>query len=360
MNMPKITTTVLVMFGVSACCAGADEPAPKETALGKLAAGMKAGEWAELKTEKLIETHRAKGASGAIFGYNEGAAWDPKSRQWLYCGGDHNDRLRFVAYSADSNTWKIMPEPDWVGNGTSHGYDHNAIDPGRGIFYYRPFSSPIIRRYDIAAGKWTALPKIDTPEYLACCFGVAWFSELDGLVVANGGGGKGSVFLFSEKEQKWTTLAKDLPMGTYHNFAEYSPVHKVMIFGGGNGSSDLHKLDANSKVTTQKKAPIGLGTMQTVVTLDPVSGDFLVLGKNGSFYVYDVVNDAWKLQEGKVPIFEPTRVADNKVWHVTATPVSSFGVTMFVKYYNADPPRAWVYLYKHSDAKPAAPKKDQP
>src|SRR5262245_48302084 len=150
----------------------AQEQATKPTAMGKLAAGMKVGEWAELKTDNLVEAHRAKGASGAIFGYNEGAAWDPRSRQWLYCGGDHNDRLRFVTFSADSNTWKIMPEPDWVGKGTSHGYDHNAIDHGRGIFYYRPFSSPIVRRYDVAADKWSALPKIDTSEYLACCVGL--------------------------------------------------------------------------------------------------------------------------------------------------------------------------------------------
>jgi hypothetical protein len=339
---------------VSVASRAAGDPPDKPeapTALGKLAATMKPGEWAELKTDNVVEAHRAKGVSGAIFGYNEGAAWDPRSRQWLYCGGDHNDRTRFVTYSADTNAWKVMPEPEWVGNGTSHGYDHNAIDPARGVFYYRPFSSPIVRRYDIAQAKWSALPKLETSEYLACCVGVAWFPELEGLVFANGGGGKGSVFLFKEKDQKWTMLAKDLPMGVYHNFAEYSPVHKVMIFGGGNGSSDLYKLDASGKVTTQKKAPIGIGTMQSIVTLDPVSGAFLVFGKEGSFYVYDVVSDTWKLQEGKVPIFEPTRVKDNKVWHVTATPVSNYGVTMFVKYYAVDPPRGWVYLYKHSEAK---------
>ena len=209
-----------------------------------------------------------------------------------------------------------------------------------------------MQRYDIAAAKWTALPRVATQEYLACCVGLAWFPELDGLVWANGGGGKGHVFLFTEKDQQWKMLAKDLPMGVYHNFAEYSPVHKVVIFGGGNGSSDLYKLDAAGKVATLKKAPIGIGTMQTIVTLDPVSGDFLVFGKNGSFYVYDVVKDEWKLREGKVPIFEPTRVKDNQVWHVTAAPVSTYGVTMFVKYYAVDPPRAWVYLYKHAE-KPA-------
>ena len=353
-------TAVLALFSFLLALHGAGgqtDPA-KTNPLAKLAAGMKRGEWAELKTDNLIETHRAKGASGAIFGYNEGAAWDSKTRQWLYCGGDHNDRIRFVTYSADANAWKVVdPQPDWIGNGTSHGYDHNTIDPAKGIFYYRPFSSAVVQRYDIAAGKWSALPKLATNEYLACCVGLAWFPELDGLVWANGGGGKGHVFLFSEKDQKWTMLAKDLPMGVYHNFAEYSPVHKVVIFGGGNGSSDLYKLDANGKVTAQKKAPIGIGTMQTIVTLDPVSGDFLVFSKKGEFYVYDVVKDEWKLQEGKAPIFEPTRVKDNAVWHTTAAPVGTYGVTMFVKYYAVDPPRGWVYLYKHAEAKPAQPEK---
>ena len=341
---------LLVTLGASPA-ADPPEKAGPETAMAKLAATMKPGQWAELKTENLIETHRAKGNSGAIFGYNEGAAWDPRSRQWLYVGGDHNDRARFVTYAADTNAWKVMPQPDWLG--TTHGYDHNAIDVGRGVFYYRPFSSRLVYRYDIAGAKWSALPKIDTREYLACCVGVTYFPELDGLVIANGGGGKGHVFLFREKTQQWTMLAKDLRMGVYHNFAEYSPVHKVVIFGGGNGSNDLYKLDAEGKVATLNRAPIGVGTMQSIVTLDPVSGDFLVFGKNGSFYSYEVAGDTRKLQAGKAPIFQPTRVPDNKVWHVTAAPVGTYGVTMFVKYYAADPPRAWVYLYRHSDTKPA-------
>ncbi len=83
-----------------------------------------------------------------------------------------------------------MPQPDWLGKTATHGYDHNAIDPARGIFYYRPFSSRSVYRYDIAADKWTDLPKLDTGEYLACCVGLAWFPELDGLVWANGGGGR--------------------------------------------------------------------------------------------------------------------------------------------------------------------------
>lgn len=67
--------------------------------------------------------------------------------------------------------------------------------------------------------------------------------------------------------------------------------------------------------------------------------------------MYDITNDIWKQQDSeRISIFRPTRVKDNKIWHVTATPISTYGVTLFVKYFHADPPRAWVYLYKHSDA----------
>jgi hypothetical protein len=98
-----------------------------------------------------------------------------------------------------------------------------------------------------------------------------------------------------------------------------------------------------------RKTPIGIGVMQSIspsIRRAVISA----FGKNGSFYVYDLATDAWKEQDAdRVPLYNPTRVKDNKVWHVTATPVSTHGVTMFVKYFHTDPPRAWVYLYKHSD-----------
>jgi hypothetical protein len=50
-------------------------------------------------------------------------------------------------------------------------------------------------------GRLDTLPRLDPPEYLACCRRRV-FPELDGLVIANGGGGKGSVYLFREKTEK--------------------------------------------------------------------------------------------------------------------------------------------------------------
>ena len=319
----------------------------KKTALGAVAARMKAGSWAELKTHNLVPTLRARGASGAIFGYSEDGAWDPATEQFLYVGGDHGDEARFITYSAGTNTWKVMPRPEWISRGTSHGYDHNAINPAAGDFYYRPFSGKVIHSYDIKKGTWSPLPALNVPEYISCAVGVEYFPELNGLVFANLQGG--SVYFFSEKSREWTTLARKLPPAGYHTFAEHNPVHKVLIFGGGGSDKKLFRLDAKGKVTQLKDAPVALGVMNTIVTVDPVGGEYLVFTRGGEFYVYDVVADRWTRRNASaVPIFKPTRVRDNKVWHVNAAPLSTYGVVMFVKYYSASTPRAWVYLYKHS------------
>src|SRR5688500_16378174 len=113
----KVAICIAVgMFLFAANARGQNSGAPTE--FGRLAAGMKPGTWAELKCDNLIETLKAKGASGAIFGYNEDAVWDPKTRQFYYVGGDHNDMVRFVTYQDKTNAWKTLPQPPWVGKGT--------------------------------------------------------------------------------------------------------------------------------------------------------------------------------------------------------------------------------------------------
>ena len=344
--------------GVLAFRLSADEPKPPAepasaiSEMGKLAASMAPGTWAELKTKNIVETIGSDGAGGALFGYSEGGAWDPATRQFLYVGGDHNGVAEFISYSADTNTWKRFPRPSWIpstnnGSSTIHGYDHNAINPATGDFYHRQFGLNMVHKYRIATGTWSNLPPIATEDWLAGATGVEYYPELGGLIVVNGAGGKGSVYLFSEKTQGWSTLVSKLPMGQYHNFAEYSPAHKVMIFGGGHEDpGTLYKLDNAGKVTALKKPPIGLGIGKSIVTVDPIGGDFLVFGSNASFYAYDVIADSWKLQNGTVPFFSPTR--EGPIWQTNATPVSTYGVTMFVKFYRGEPSRAWVYLYKHS------------
>lgn len=313
------------------------------TQMSDLASRMQPGTWAELVTSNINTALSTSGASGFIFGYTEDIQWDPNSHKLLFVGGDHGDTMRFVTYSESTNSWQIPPQPSWIPGGTNHGYDHHAIDPVAGVFYTRQgYYGKIFQRYKIASGTWSALPSNDLLEYDQCCAGVEYFPEMAGLVWVQGGetGSGGGVFLYQESTTSWTRLGRDLPMGDYHNFAEYNPVHKVMIFGGGNNAGQaFNKMNSAGQITRLRNSPIELGTQQAVVTVDPVSGEFLVFAANNTFYTYDVLSDTWSNRSGNTPVF------GGAVHGVVASPISTYGVTLFVTALTSP---FKVYLYKHS------------
>jgi hypothetical protein len=324
------------------------------TALGDLAASMQAGDWAELSTTNLEPTlsSNSGGATGSYLPYQEDAVWDPNSEQFLFIGSDHQHQsgyAQFGAYSAQTNAWRSMPRPSWFHSITAsamHGYDHNAINADKGYHYFMQYCcSPKLRRYDIAAGTWAELAGIGA--YYQAAGGLEHFPEKGGLIFAADYGG-GNVWFYNEATNRWTTLASNLAMGGHHNFAEYNPVHKVMILGGGDGSGAIYKLDTNFNITRMTDAPFSLRVQQAIVTVDPVTGDYLVFGGAGLFYTYDVINDKWTRQSGTNPLAQPPLYQSDKPYLVTiASPISSYGVTMFVKH-NPMGNQAWVYLYKHS------------
>ena len=50
--------------------------------------------------------------------------------------------------------------------------------------------------------------------------------------------------------------------------------------------------------------------MNAIVTVDPLSGEFLIFGKGGELYRFDVIADRWGAVESPVPIFSPAREPD--------------------------------------------------
>jgi hypothetical protein len=319
-------------------------PSTKEAAtdLGKLAAAMKPGTWAELKTEGYT-ADLLKVQSHHILEYTAAAAWDPTSRQVLFVGQGHYSALKFISYDAATNAWKLRDTPTWwkgdarTGKGPiGHAYYNNAIDPVRGVFYLHQSATRLVHRYDVAKAEWTTLPEI-TGAATGHGTAIAYFPERKGLVRVLGG----TVHFFSEEKKEWTRLRDKLAMGPYHNVAQYTAVHKVILFGGGNNSKDLYMLDAEGEITRLEPAPVEVGINTAVVTSDPVSGDFLVLHKDDKLYSLDTAKDAWKelSTEGM-----PFRMKGSS-FDVVATPVSNHGVTLF---FTAERKGLKVYLYKHT------------
>ena len=309
-------------------------PSGSSTELAKLAASMKPGAWAELKTEG-YSTELLKVQNHHILEYTDTAVWAPKTEQVLFVGQGHYSAVKFIGYSAAANSWKLMPTPTWwkgdakTGKGPiGHAYQNNAIDPKRGILFHHQSATRFVHRYDIAKDEWATLPEI---KDAAIGHGTAlvYFPERNGLIRVYGG----AVHFFDDEKNSWSLLKDRFTMGPYHNIAKYNAVDKSVIFGGGNGSKVLHRMDARGNVTQLKDAPFVIRISSTMTAIDPVSGDLLVISMEdkGRFHALDVKKNEWR------------RLPDAPIAEGVSAPIDAHGVTM----YFANRPTK-VFLYKHA------------
>jgi hypothetical protein len=315
----------------------AAEPEKTNSELAILAAGMMPGTWAELKTQGYT-ADLLKVQNHNILEYTDTAVWDPKTQQVLFVGQGHYSAVKFIAYSAATNTWKLMPTPSWwkgdpeTGKGPiGHAYNNNAIDAARGFLYLHQSATRLVHRYDIAKNEWTTLPEIkDAPTGHGTA--LVYFPEMRGLVRVLAG----QVHFYSDEKNTWSLLKDKVPMGPYHNIAKYDPVGKAVIFGAGNGSKNLYQLDGKGEITKLPESPVLIRISSTVVSVDPVSGDVLVVDSDakGKFYALDRRKQEWK------------QLSDAPIVSGAAVPIPSQGVTF---YFTNRPEKA--FLYKHGKEK---------
>lgn len=350
----------------------ASQPAWAGTALEDLAASMKPGTWAELKTNNINPTlTNTGGSSGFVFGYAEEVRWDPVTRKLYYIGMDHGQgQLRFLAYSEANNTWSIIAEPPPnmncatyppQGCTPNHGYDHAALDPVGRHFYWRyGYADKKIHRYHLDNQTWEVLPPNNLMQYVQCCGAIEYFPEMGGLIWVQGQSGaktQGGVYLFNPSTSNWSALGATnttgYPMdGTFNNFAEYNPVHKIMIFGGGDNGQGiqtriLYKLTNAGTITALNNAPFYLGTQHgSKVTVDPVTGDFLVFNSAHQFWKYNVLTDTWtQLADPPSGIWPP--FPTKRVHGMVVGYIDTYGVITTVSCAGGSPGSCRIFLYKH-------------
>jgi hypothetical protein len=329
--------------------------------LESLAASMQSGTWVQLNTNNINPalTSSAGGLTGTILTYAEYIKWDPVRHRLHFIGGDHNgtshtQQMKHVQYDEVSNSWTVLPSQSWftipVGLGR-HGLDHGAIDPEHRYFYFRQMDSLTVQRYNLDTETWTKMPDNDIIQYNSCCVGLEYFPELQGVLwIGVENGNNAGITRLNDQTGQWDRIAQPAayPIGGYENFAEYNPVHQVVLFGGGAGGwKKIHKLDPLGVVTALRDAPVDLGILDSIVTVDPVSGDYLIFTTNEEFYVYNVTTDTWTLEAtgSSVPIWT-TSYPGFSVHGVVGGSINTYGVNVFV---TCDGPNACtVNLYKHS------------
>ncbi len=319
------------------------------TPMSDVAAALQGRQWAELSTSNFNAATLADGTAFSVFWFSEDLAWDPTRRQLHFVGGGHGSDAEFVSYDEATNAWtrrKPAGGIPWNVN-FSHAYDHLALVPSVGRLYFRQPASDQSERleiFDLAAGTWSRSPLM--PSRPECCGALEYFPELGGLVQA---AGPGPIFLYNPVANSWSMLSSGIAIGDYHNFAEYSARHRMMILGGGEGSNGraLYTLNTSRVFRRIPDAPQRMGTTYSVVTSDPVGGNFLVFFDTAA-YEMDPVNETW------IPIPAPPWLALGAagIFNVVATPIPAYGVTLFAKYAGDD---SRVYLYKHTSASAPQP-----
>jgi hypothetical protein len=171
-----------------------------------------------------------------------------------------------------------------------HGYDHSAIDPSRRFLYHRPFANNTVHRNDIDAGTWTDVPS-PPDNGVSCCDALEFFPEMDGVLWSHHS--YYELWLFSETTQEWSLIDDAFPAGTTWEVAEYNPVHQLVLFTSDDTMYQLTNDGTVTELGAMAESIYDGSGYNGVLTVDPVSGDFLVSTPAGesdrTFHVYDWV-----------------------------------------------------------------------
>ena len=326
------------------------------TTLGNLASSMQPGTWAVLNTagdasgfsQALLDS----GNGHHILEYADKATWDPTSKQVLYIGQGHYEIQKFITYNEATNTWTVQPKPFWDcsasgGGCIGHGFQHNAINPNGREFYYRQYGSTKFFKYNIDSKSWNAISNSSLDnlvQYVQVSGGVEYFpAPVNKLIFVNGELNS-TANIYSSDGSSWSRVGAtgQYAVGNYSTIAVYNPVAQSMLIGGGNvNPRKLYKINNALQVTPLGNAPINIDVSTSIVTVDPVSGDYLVFANGGQFYKYNITSDSWiQLNAGSVPF-----LVGGSVFGVVAAPINSHGVVMFIQYNFGN---SKVFLYKHS------------
>lgn len=322
---------------------GGSTPPISGSSLSQLSAALAPGQFGALETNNINPVLGASGASGTVFGYADEVVWNPVTRQIQYLGGDHGDLPKFAIYEEATNTWRTGPRPSSGFDGTRHGYDHQAIDEQTGNFYVYQFRT--VHTWDGAQWSQSSELPSSVMGYFSCCVGFGYFPERGKIQLASGENGPmGAISEYDPNTDTWSRVSApaSVPMGGYHNVAKYNPVHGVMLVGGGNDSDGTHLLRPDGTTQAISPPPHRIGIQASLVTVDPVGGDFLVLFADRSFWTYDPVSDNWTRQNVDVPVWSHWELP---VHGMAATYISDYGVNMFI---TCGVGTCQTFLYKHT------------
>jgi hypothetical protein len=281
--------------------------------------------------------------------------WAPTTRQIFFVGGDHNGCEKFISYSTVSNSWTIEARPGHLGScpAQDHSYNYNALDPVGGYFFYNG------ERYNIAAKAWDLSFSFPSDAYYSRSnWSVEWTSHGYTLFTKNETNPAADVaWVYNFQTRNWSNIAQGTGSTfNIHVMSQYNPTSRVTVFGGGDDTNYLYRLDANRNVTKLKSSPIADLSLHPgrgiVATPEPVTGGFLFYTASGAFYHLDAVADRWTTLSGTANF---PFAGLGTVNELASVAIPEYGVVVFVQAIPSSSAKMWVYRHAQGGGTPLPP-----
>jgi hypothetical protein len=319
------------------------------SALGPIAAELDPGEWIDVTGRIAAFPEFFYDLGSSIFAYTNEAYWHSDRREVVFIGEGHHSNYdgdpathsRFMAYRDCRDEWMereiiTASGPGGEAGTIGHQYHHSALAEDEDLFFHVPYGGAALFEYDFAGSSWR---RIERPSSIAfglavwssdITFGVDWFPERNGIFLYSAGAG---AFFHDRASGEWSTIAE--PVGaelTLDEVSIYNPVRGEVLFGGGQGAPEVFALRASGGVVTLPSSPAPMSAREGIVTVDPVSGDYLFF-RDGSFWTFDGV--AWREQPSAPPF--ATQGTDGTV----AVSIDTYGVVLVMRW----PEQVWMYRH---------------
>ena len=360
--MKRKISQLNTMAGLIAALACLSTTPATASVLSDTANGMSKGTWSQLNTSGYTNSYLTypggNGQPSTQFMGN--AVWDSQGQKVYFLGAGHFNFSQLHVYSSSSNTWTIGASVPGSPRGLGHGYYHNAIDvSGRRLGFMRVNnSSTDFFEFNFGSNSWTEKSAFSNDGDTAHAF--VYFPERSRWYLADGT--FGIIREYNRSSNSWSKFTTErecfgggnsVKTGYYHNFSEYSPARKEIVFGGGvsqlgggfSNSRAWCTMNSNGTITTRPNAPVDLNVPSKdnnggLVTVDPQTGDLLVLAQNGNFYTYSFSSNSWSTRNSGKP--SELGKSSNNVTDGWVVPIDTYGVIMY-----ANSARN-IWLYKHA------------
>ncbi len=341
--------------------------------LSEVANSMPSGTWAQLNTNGFTPAYlkHPEGNNALSTQFMGEGAWDPVSRQVLFLGAGHFNFSQLHVYSENSNTWTRGTEPEGAPVSLGHGYYHNSISVGDRILGFLKAGPSTLRFYQYNIGQKIWTTKASGSNDGGIAHALVYFPERTKWYVADGTFGK--IREYDHISDAWSvhTTEQDCFGGTsyYHQFASYNPVRHEIVFGGGNTSSGSFstswcKMGASGTITDMPPSPhtlrvpeAGNPTKGSLITIDPVTGDLLILTQDGKFYSFNFSLNNWTTIDDQSTRPAALRLSSNNVTNGFVVPISTYGVILYADYNGS---KSSIWLYKHAQGGSPIPPPNPP